>query len=39
VRELLNNGAQVDKSKATGRMFIKLAAEKGYLDLIGDMLK
>jgi len=39
VRELLKHGAKVDKSKEAGRTFINLAAEKGYLDLIRDVLK
>jgi hypothetical protein len=39
VRELLNHGAQVNKSKEAGRTFINLAAEIGYLDLIRDVPK
>jgi ankyrin repeat protein len=39
VRELLKHGSKVDKSKRTGRMFINLAAKRGYLELIRDMLK
>jgi hypothetical protein len=39
MRELLNHGAQVDKSKKAGRKFIKLAAEKGYLNFFPDVLK
>jgi len=39
VRELLKHGAKVDTSKLDGWTFINLAAEKGYLDLIGDLLK
>jgi hypothetical protein len=35
----MNHGAQVDKSKKLGRMFIKLIAEKGYWNLIHDVLK
>jgi hypothetical protein len=39
MQELLNNGAQVDESKDAGRTFFNLASEKGYLDLIRDVLK
>jgi len=39
VWELLNRGAEVDKSKEAGRIFISLGAEKGCLDLILDVLK
>ena len=39
VRELLNHGAKVDKSKEASQTFINLAVEKGYLDLIRGVLK
>jgi hypothetical protein len=38
VGELLNHGAKVDTSILHGRTFISLASEKGYLDLIRDVL-
>ena len=39
VREFLNHGAQLEKSKEAGWSFISIAAVKGYFDLFRDVLK
>jgi ankyrin repeat protein len=39
MQELLNCGAHVLKSTKAGQKFINLAFEKGYFDLIRDVLQ